>query len=151
MIAARQPVHASVVAARTSQGWRGVLLQGPSGVGKSDLALRLMRDGWRLVGDDWVEVFACRGALYAAVPDAIAGRMEVRGVGVVTRPFRPSARLALALRLTHEPVERLPQPTWRIMEGVPLPQLELDPRPASAAAVAAAALHAVSTMAPPAL
>ena len=151
MTPARQPVHASVVAARTSQGWRGLLIEGPSGAGKSDLTLRLMQDGWRLVGDDWVEVFACRGALYASVPDTIAGRMEVRGVGIVTRPFRPSTRLALALRLTREPVERLPQPTWRFMEGVPLPQLDLDPRPASAAAVAAAALHAVSAMEPPAL
>ena len=151
MTSARQPVHASVVAARTSQGWRGLLIEGPSGAGKSDLTLRLMQDGWRLVGDDWVEVFACRGALYASVPDTIAGRMEVRGVGIVTRPFRPWTRLALALRLTREPVERLPQPTWRVMEGVPLPQLDLDPRPASAAAVATAALHAVSAMAPPAL
>nr|WP_303705531.1 HPr kinase/phosphatase C-terminal domain-containing protein [Brevundimonas naejangsanensis] len=151
MTPARQPVHASVVAARTSQGWRGVLIQGPSGAGKSDLALRLMQNGWRLVGDDWVEVFACRGALYASVPDTIAGRMEVRGVGIVSRPFRPSTRLALALRLTREPVERLPQPTWRVIEGVLLPQLDLDPRPASAAAVAAAALNAVSEMAPPAL
>lgn len=151
MTSARQPVHASVVAARTSQGWRGVLIEGPSGAGKSDLALRLMQDGWRLVGDDWVEVFACRGALYAAVPDTIAGRMEVRGVGIVTRPFRPWTRLALALRLTREPVERLPQPTWRTIEGVPLPQLDLDPRPASAGVVAAEALRAVCAMAPPAL
>lgn len=151
MTPARQPVHASVVAARTSQGWRGLLIEGPSGAGKSDLTLRLMQDGWRLVGDDWVEVFACRGALYASVPDTIAGRMEVRGVGIVTRPFRPSTRLALALRLTREPVERLPQPTWRVIEGVQLPQLDLDPRPASATAVATAALHAVSAMAPPAL
>jgi len=151
MTPARQPVHASVVAARTSHGWRGVLIQGPSGAGKSDLTLRLMQDGWRLVGDDWVEVFACRGALYASVPDTIAGRMEVRGVGIVTRPFRPSTRLALALRLTREPVERLPQPTWRTIEGVPLPQLDLDPRPASAGVVAAEALRAVCATAPPAL
>jgi len=128
-----------------------VLIQGPSGAGKSDLTLRLMQDGWRLVGDDWVEVFACRGALYASVPDTIAGRMEVRGVGIVTRPFRPSTRLALALRLTREPVERLPQPTWRTIEGVPLPQLDLDPRPASAGVVAAEALRAVCATAPPAL
>lgn len=151
MTPARQPVHASVVAARTSQGWRGLLIEGPSGAGKSDLTLRLMQDGWRLIGDDWVEVFACRGVLYAAVPDTIAGRMEVRGVGIVTRPFRPSTRLALALRLTREPVERLPQPTWRTIEGVPLPQLDLDPRPASAGVVAAEALRAVCATAPPAL
>ena len=42
-----------------------------------------MQNGWRLVGDDWVEVFACKDALYAAAPATIAGRMEVRGLGVV--------------------------------------------------------------------
>src|SRR5690606_35055818 len=76
----RQPLHATVAAVRIDDAWRGVLIQGPSGAGKSDLALRLMQVGWRLVGDDWVDVFACEGALYAAAPATIAGRMEVRGL-----------------------------------------------------------------------
>ena len=45
------PLHATTVACVTPQGWRGVLIQGPSGVGKSDLALRLIGQGWRLVAD----------------------------------------------------------------------------------------------------
>ena len=147
----RQPLHAGVVAARTSQGWRGVLIQGPSGVGKSDLTLRLMQDGWRLVADDWAHVWAIDGRLYAAAPDAIAGRMEVRGVGIIVRPALPLCRLSLALRLTHDAVERLPEPAWDVIDDVRLPRLDLDPRPASAAAAAAAALRAVSGTASPAL
>lgn len=141
MTAPLQPLHATVAALRLGAGWRGVLIQGRSGVGKSDLALRLIRDGWRLVGDDWVHAFACDGALYAAAPETIAGRMEVRGLGIINRPFLPLARIALSVRLTHEAVERLPSPARDVIEGVALPRLTLDPRPASAPLVVAAALN----------
>lgn len=141
MIAPRQPLHATVAALRLGGAWRGVLIQGRSGVGKSDLALRLMQGGWRLVGDDWVEAWACRGALYAAAPATIAGRMEVRGLGVIDQPFLPLARIALSLHLTHEEVERLPSSAQDVIEGVALPRLILDPRPASAPLVVAAALN----------
>lgn len=144
MTAPRQPLHATVVAARLRGAWRGVLIQGPSGVGKSDLALRLMHGGWRLVGDDWVDAFACQGGLYAAAPATIAGRMEVRGLGIVAQPFLPLARIALSLHLTHEPVERLPSSAEDLVEGVALPRLTLDPRPASAPLVVCAALAALS-------
>ena len=137
----RQPLHATVAAVRIDDAWRGVLIQGPSGAGKSDLALRLMQVGWRLVGDDWVDVFACEGALYAAAPATIAGRMEVRGLGVVSRPFLPSARIALSLHLTHEPVERMPEAAQDVIDGVAVPRLVLDARPASAPLVVAAAIN----------
>jgi len=137
----RQPLHATVAAARLDDAWRGVLIQGPSGAGKSDLALRLMQVGWRLVGDDWVDVFACEGALYAAAPATIAGRMEVRGLGVVSRPFLPSTRIALSLHLTHEPVERMPEAAQDVIDGVAVPRLDLDPRPASAPLIVAAAIN----------
>jgi serine kinase of HPr protein (carbohydrate metabolism regulator) len=141
--APRQPVHATVVAVRMRQAWRGVLIQGRSGVGKSDLALRLMHDGWRLIGDDWVHVWACAGGLYAAAPPSIAGRMEVRGLGITTWPFLPLTRIALSLHLTHEPVERLPSAAEDVFDGVAVPRLVLDPRPASAPRVVAAALDAL--------
>ena len=136
-----QPLHATAVARHTPQGWSGVLIQGPSGAGKSDLALRLMQVGWRLVGDDWVDVFACEGALYAAAPATIAGRMEVRGLGVVSLPFLPSTRIALSLHLTHGPVERMPEAAQDVIDGVAVPRLDLDPRPASAPLVVAAAIN----------
>jgi len=82
-------VHASVVAAWTSTGWRGVLIEGPSGAGKSSLALQLMAMGWRLVGDDYVQVWASGGRLHARGPDRIRGRIEARGLGLVEAPPAP--------------------------------------------------------------
>ena len=146
MTAPRQPLHATVAALRLGGAWRGVLIQGRSGAGKSDLTLRLMQHGWRLVGDDWVDVFACEGALYAAAPATIAGRMEVRGLGVVGQPFLPLARIALSLHLTHEPVERMPEKAQDVIDGIAIPGLGLDPRPASAPLVVAAARNVVAPL-----
>ena len=67
-----QPIHATAVARHTPAGWRGALIQGPSGVGKSDLALRLIGQGWRLIADDWTHLWASSGALYAAAPTTIS-------------------------------------------------------------------------------
>lgn len=142
---ARQPLHATVVALRLIEGWRGVLIRGSSGVGKSDLALRLMHQGWRLVGDDRVEVFACDSALYAAPPAAIAGRMEVRGLGIIDPAFLPMSRVVLSLHLVHETLERMPEPAQDEVEGITLPRLFLDPRRASAPQVLTAAIRRLMT------
>ena len=75
-------LHATAVATATGQGWRAVLLRGPSGSGKSDLALRLMERGWRLVGDDYVEAWASGAGLFAAPASRLAGVIEARGVGL---------------------------------------------------------------------
>nr|WP_314527739.1 HPr kinase/phosphatase C-terminal domain-containing protein [uncultured Brevundimonas sp.] len=135
------PIHATTVAVRRSEGWRGVMILGASGAGKSDLALRLIGRGWRLVSDDYTQVWASGGALYARAPAAIAGRIEVRGLGIVSAATRPVVRAALAVACTREPVERLPEPRSRAFCGVDLPLLTLDPRPASAVDVVAAALE----------
>ncbi|HAQ33260.1 MAG TPA: serine/threonine protein kinase, partial [Rhodospirillaceae bacterium] len=60
-----------------------VLLRGPSGSGKSDLALRLIDGGGRLVADDQTLVEIQGERLVATAPETIAGKMEVRGVGVL--------------------------------------------------------------------
>ena len=138
-----QPIHATAVARHTPAGWRGALIQGPSGVGKSDLALRLIGQGWRLIADDWTHLWASDGALYAATPAAIAGRIEVRGLGIVVAPIRPLARMVLAVQCTHEAIERLPEPAAWAWSGVEIPQLRLDPRPASAGQVVATAFAAL--------
>ncbi|GAA0612940.1 HPr kinase/phosphorylase [Brevundimonas kwangchunensis] len=139
----RQPVHATAVARHTRSGWRAVLLTGASGAGKSDLALRLIGSGWRLVGDDYVHVFASGEALYAAPTERIAGRIEVRGVGIVSRPVVAPVRVVLAVALAQEPPERLPEPEFRTFDGVSLPLLRLDPRETSAGEKVAAALAAL--------
>ena len=127
-----QPMHGTTVAVRGPDGWRGVLLTGPSGAGKSDLALRLMQRGGRLVADDYTCVFMSGGAAWAAVPATIAGRIEVRGVGVVTAPTKPLVRLGLIIELTTAPVERLPEPRTQMVAGVALPVFSLDAREPSA-------------------
>ncbi len=136
------PVHATAVARWTGLrgGWRAALLSGPPGAGKSDLALRLIGGGWRLVGDDYVHLFASGGTLFARAPETIAGRMEIRGHGVVAVCPLGLARVGLAVELTRAPVERLPEAAWRAFAGVSVPLLRLDPREVSAGEKVAAAL-----------
>jgi hypothetical protein len=80
-------------------GRHGVLILGESGAGKSDLLLRLMDEGGKLVADDRTELYAVKGQLRARAPQSIAGLIEVRGLGIVAQPFAKSAVLALAVRL----------------------------------------------------
>ena len=61
----------------------GVLIRGPSGSGKSDLALRLIEDGANLIADDQVIIESVREELYLSSPDTISGLIEVRGFGVI--------------------------------------------------------------------
>jgi serine kinase of HPr protein (carbohydrate metabolism regulator) len=143
MTAPMQPIHATAVARHTPAGWRGVLIQGPSGIGKSDLALRLIGQGWRLIADDWTHLWASDGALYAAAPATITGKIEVRGLGIVAVPLRPLARIMLAIQCTHDAVERLPESATWTWDSVTIPRLRLDPRPASAGQVVATALGAL--------
>jgi len=135
------PVHATTVALRQGGEWKAVMILGPSGAGKSDLALRLIGGGWRLVSDDYTTVWASGGGLYASAPAEIAGRIEARGVGIVTAATRPLARVVLAVACLPEAVERLPEPQTRRFAGIDLPLLALDPRPASAVDMVALALQ----------
>ena len=128
-----QPVHGTVVARRGPSGWRGVLLCGPSGSGKSDLALRLIDAGWRLVADDYAHVWASGQEVYATAPERIAGRIEARGLDIVPAFCRPVTRIALIVHCRQAATERLPEPRSESLSGVSLPSLDLDIRPASAA------------------
>lgn len=126
------PLHATAVVRHGPQGWRGILLRGPSGSGKSDMALRLIDAGWRLVADDYVHVFASGGGVFACTPERIAGRMEARGLGIVPLSFRPVARIVLLVDCIQAPAERLPDEDRETLAGVSLARLTLDVRPASA-------------------
>lgn len=133
-------LHASSVA----RDGEAVLLLGPPGAGKSDLVLRLIREGWRLVADDQVALAAEAGALQAAPPPALRGLLEVRGLGIfrdleVVAP----ARLRLAAQLMpRAEIPRLPEPATWAEAGVALPAIRLDPFAASATARLALALDA---------
>ena len=124
-------VHASCV----DFGHAAVLLRGASGAGKSDLALRLIDRGALLVADDQVELEVRRGELWARPPAALAGKIEVRGAGIVEAPHVAKARVRLVVDLaTKEEIERLPEPVACELEGVRLPLIRLSAFEASAPA-----------------
>lgn len=135
------PLHATAVAQATPEGWRAVLLRGASGVGKSDMALRLMACGWRLVADDYVEIWRSGSDLYATSPIGIAGLIEVRGLGILSSPTRGLAQIALLVDCVQTAVERLPEPASETVLDVRLPRLMLDIRAASAATALALAME----------
>ena len=126
---ARVLLHASCV-----ELWdAGVVLLGPSGSGKSDLAVRLIDDGARLVSDDGLLVERRGDSLFGSAPEAIAGLLEVRGLGIMRVDQRPSSRLGLAVTLGVQP-SRLPEPATFELLGIALPRIELDARTPSACA-----------------
>jgi HPr kinase/phosphorylase len=137
-------IHASCVAL----GGKGVLLLGASGAGKSDLALRLIDGGARLVADDRCEIFMRAGKLCARAPQSIAGLIEMRGLGIIALPHAKSVVVAMAVRLGASPT-RLPEPMFYLPPpGVtavrPVPLIMVKAASASAPARIRAALAAFS-------
>ena len=123
------PLHATLIAHRSAGAWRGVLLRGPSGVGKSDLALRLTGRGWRLVADDRVIAWRSGDRVFGRTPDALRNLIEVRGVGVIPRPALRFAEIAAVIDClpAGEPIERIPVAASVEIGGVALPLLHLHP------------------------
>lgn len=102
---------------------KGLLIVGPSGSGKSALALQLISFGAHLVADDRTWVRREAGSLIASAPQSIAGMIEARGVGILRAPSAESAALALVIDLGREERARLPDPhTYEIL-GSHLPCL----------------------------
>lgn len=134
-------IHACAAALRLQGTWRGLLLTGPSGAGKSDLMLRLIDRGWRAAADDYAYVWASGGRLYARAPDRIAGRMEVRGQGIVPMPALTLIRVDLIARCVVHAPDRLPDPAFQRVADVRLPVIDIQPLHASAPARLAMALR----------
>jgi serine kinase of HPr protein (carbohydrate metabolism regulator) len=142
MIAPRlsaESIHASTVAI----DGRAVLIGGPSGSGKSDLALRLIDRGFTLVSDDQTVVRRDGDRLIAAAPPTIAGKLEVRGIGIVDMPTASDVPVALLVELTSD-IQRIPDDGQeRPILGVPIPLVSIDAMAASAPSKVALALDRV--------
>jgi serine kinase of HPr protein (carbohydrate metabolism regulator) len=123
-------VHASAVLV----GARAVLIRGPSAAGKSRLAWELIeasRSGAvrfaRLVGDDRVHLQAAGGRLLVRPAEALAGMIELRGIGIMRRDHEPCAVVGLVVDLAAMDAERLPEDGQTILEGIAIPRLAVAP------------------------
>ena len=128
----------------------GVLLRGPPGSGKSDLALRLIDGGARLIADDRTEISLREGRPVVNAPPEIAGLIEVRGLGVLELGHLDDAVLGLVVELVADgDVERMPAAETCDVLDIAVPLLKLAPFHASAPAkVRLAARHATKDMMP---
>lgn len=144
----RLRIHATAVAI----GGHAVLLRGASGAGKSDLALRLIDAGARLVVDDQSELFRRGEALIVRPPGTITGLMEVRGIGIMRIEGLAEAPVALIADLVPpDEVERLPPRRRETILGLSLPLIALAPFEASAPAKLRLALRAFTEPGLPAM
>jgi len=131
-----ETIHSSTVA----RNGRAVLIAGPSGSGKSDLALRLIDRGFTLVSDDQTIVRREGDRLVASAPPRIAGKLEVRGIGIVEVESQGDVPVALLVELTSD-IQRLPdEDRQRPILGIALPLVRIDALTASAPSKVALAL-----------
>jgi len=132
--------HAGLIARRMAGVWRGVMIEGPSGSGKSDLAFRALDRGFRLVADDRVVVWASEGRLYGRAPDTLRGLIELRGVDVIAVEPLPLCEIGFVARL--EIPERIPESATETILGIAVPLLAVNPFETSAPAKLSRAMQA---------
>lgn len=138
-----EAVHATAVL----MGADGVLIRGESGAGKSLIALALIERGARLIADDRLMLSACHGRLVATAPAAIAGRIELRGRGVLTVPYEHGGVIRLVADIVEDGgLERMPEPydLSTALLGVALPRQPVPGAPDHAVWLIEAALAALT-------
>jgi len=133
-------VHATAIAIEGD----AILLRGPPGAGKSDLALRLIEDEARLIADDQALLRRADNHVLVRAPAAIAGLIEVRGVGILRVDCLDEAPLALVVDLVPSAeVERIPDNRFEVVLGLPIRLIALAPFEVSAAVKLRLALRAL--------
>ncbi|MCT4556651.1 MAG: HPr kinase/phosphatase C-terminal domain-containing protein [Pelagimonas sp.] len=133
MSAVQQILHASAVAV---QG-RGLLIMGPSGSGKSGLALEMIALGAVLVADDRTEISLRDGSVWLDVPVTIRGLIEARGIGIVQSPAAGPTPLAVVVDLSQTETKRLPPKRETTLLGQPFPLVHKAAHPSFAAGLMA--------------
>jgi len=132
-----ETLHCSTVAV----DGRAVLITGPSGSGKSDLTLRLIDRGYNLVSDDQTIIKKDGERIIASAPPTIAGKLEVRGIGIVEMERVDSVPVALIVELASSEIQRLPDDSReRPLLGIKVPLVSVDAMTASAPSKVALAL-----------
>ena len=140
MIATPQLSAETVHATSVALDGRAILISGPSGAGKSDLALRLIDRGFVLVSDDQTIVRRDGDRLLASAPPTIAGKLEIRGIGIVEMGTVEDVPIALAVELTAD-IERMPDDSRdRLILDIRVPLISIDAMAASAPSKVAIAL-----------
>lgn len=110
-------LHASAISFQT----RGLLITGPSGSGKSSLALNLMAFGASLVSDDQTELVRKDDYVWANAPSALFGKIEARGIGILAVEPAPKVRIDLVVDLSKTQSERIPTDKTTNFLGIDIP------------------------------
>ena len=130
-------IHASCVCIKN----KGILFLGDSGSGKSDISLRLIADyKATLIGDDRIDIIAKGNNIIASAPKNLSGLLEVRGIGIIKVKTKRKNKIDLAVFLTQDKIERMPEPLYYELLDKKIPLININPFEASATAKILAAL-----------